>query len=265
MAMESAVTPMSVLSTGGQDGMGMGGGGLIWGLLLGALVGNRRGGLFGGGDDDCGRDRHNLQTNEFLVSNSFNNLTDQIGQLGQSVQAGNRDQLLGFANTTNTVQSTAAILAGLVNGAEKSSAQQAFALSAQICNTESNLGTALNAGFATTQAAITQSLIEQLECCCEIKEAIASSTFANALAFKDVQLQAATNTCNIIQAVHDDGEETRELINAQERRSLENEIAELRAAVKHNDQENRLNNLAIQVGTIGSVISQIPTLIGKVS
>ena len=256
MLESQSVTPMGILQgdTGG-GGFG-GGGGLIAGLLLGSLLG-RRG--FGGGD--CDDNRSGGGGVAGIALNSLNNLTTQLQEISNDVNVGNRDLLISSCKTGDTVQQVGFGLAQAIASANRDVLLSNAALSTQLCNTESDIVNNLTSGFAATNAAITNALIEQLECCCEVKEAIAQQGFNTLLGFKDSQLQAAENTCRIISAIHEDGEETRELINANTQQSLRDEISQLRASVAFNNQESRLNNLAVQVGTVGSLITQIPTLV----
>jgi len=250
-----SISPYGILQGNeGRGGDGFGGGGIIAGLLLGALF-NRRG--FGG--DDC--DKGGGGGVAGIALNSLNNLTTQLQEVGNDVNTGNRDLLISACKTGDTVQQVGFGLAQAIASANRDVLLSNAALSTQLCNTESDIVNNLTQGFATTNGAITNSLIQMLECCCETKEAIANASFQSALSFKDVQLQAAENTCRIITAVHADGEETRELINEVQVNSLKDEIAELRSTVSNNAAQNQINNLAIQVGTIGSLITQIPTLI----
>lgn len=74
---------------------------------------------------------------------------------------------------------------------------------------------AIKDGFYSTQGALAENRFQQQQCCCEIKGEI-----------KDVATEAYRNTCEITTAIHNEGEATRALINANTMQELRDKLAD---------------------------------------
>lgn len=79
-------------------------------------------------------------------------------------------------------------------------------------------------GFSTTNAAIAQNNFNAQQCCCETQRAIEGVKYAN-----------QQNTCDIVNAIHAEGNATRDLITQNKIEAMQTKITELTAAVQSKD------------------------------
>lgn len=101
-----------------------------------------------------------------------------------------------------------------------------------------------------------QSLGAQMQnCCCGIENNILESRYTTQLGFQGLQAQMAECCCNILQAVREDGAETRALIQA-------NTIQDLRDRLNNSQRETDLANSVIQnnaqTQTLLAQINKVP-------
>lgn len=141
------VALMNNRGNGNNDGMfGMGGGGLFGGLILGSLLRNGNGGLFGGNGDGAGGAAavSAINTNTKLDSiataipaaaaNTQNSILQQTIELGNLNAATNLGLCNGFASAKDATQT--AMLANLTatTGVKDAVQNSAFALAAAVQN-----------------------------------------------------------------------------------------------------------------------------------
>lgn len=169
-------------------------------------------------------------TNKYVADANVANLQGLAGVSAQICADGRASDQLVFNQT--------AALAGLISCGNKelllATLQGDAGIQASICN----LGHRTDMGFKDTQLQI-------------------------AVGNKDIQLQAAQDTCKIITAIHGDGEATRTLITKNTIEALKDEIAELRAGTSESKLLNEINhikttqtNLAVVLGTLVGSINQ---------
>lgn len=79
-------------------------------------------------------------------------------------------------------------------------------------------------GFSAVNAAINETRFAQQNCCCEIQRAIDGVNYNN-----------SQNTCNIVNAIHSEGEATRNLITQNKIEALQTRNAELVTLVQQKD------------------------------
>jgi len=145
---------MMMAGGGGDGGLGFGsGGGLIGGLILGTLLRNGNGGLFGSGGDGGGAAGAVLRSPPEQVAANMS-LMQSIGQVDKAVavgtaamEASQAQQTIGITNQFNSV---AGSLATRVDGVKESVNSNSVALMQQLNTVNTNL---LN-GFNQTQSFI---------------------------------------------------------------------------------------------------------------
>jgi DNA-binding ferritin-like protein len=147
--MAEVLSPGSMMM-GGGDGLGFGsGGGLIGGLILGSLLRQGRGGLFGG-DDGTGA----VVAPQSAQATANMQLMQSIGQVDKAVAVGTAAMEASQANQTigltNQFNSTTASLATRVDGVKEAVNGTAMALMQQLNTVNTNLLT----GFNQTQSFI---------------------------------------------------------------------------------------------------------------
>lgn len=74
---------------------------------------------------------------------------------------------------------------------------------------------AIKDGFYSTQGALAENRFQQQQCCCELKGEI-----------KNIATEGYRNTCEITTAIHNEGEATRALINANTMQELRDKLAD---------------------------------------
>ena len=186
---------------GGAIGGGLGAG-LLGGVLGGALLGNNNGGIFGNRNGGAVIDPWQNQANMSLMAG--------IGEVKAAIPAAEGAGQLALAgaqmNITNAVTAGTGATIGAISAFESS-----------VMN-NLNMQTQMNQkGFADTTAAV-----------------VASGN-ANMIATKDLSAQTDRNAWAITQAINNDGEKTRALIQSIDKTNdsrtiteLANQIAELR-------------------------------------
>jgi hypothetical protein len=199
-----AVPTSTGTAAGGMAGLGSG---LLGGILGGALLGNRRGGLFGG-DDGARIDPFQNQANMSIMAT--------LGDIKASVPLAEGQSQLALANAqmniTNAVTSGTGAVIGAVSAFENS------------VMSNLNMQTQMNQkGFADTTAAVV------------------SSGTANLLATKDLSAQTDRNSWAITQAITNDGDKTRALIQSIDKSNDSRLITDLSNQITELRNEGRLN------------------------
>jgi hypothetical protein len=152
--MAEILNPAGMMMSGGGDGgLGFGGGGgLIGGLILGTLLRNGQGGLFGGGADGDGAAMLRSPPEQAAANMA---LMQSIGAVDKSVavnaatfEASQATQSLGLTNQFNSVTSS---LAARTDGVKDAVNANAMVLAQQLNTINTNMLT----GFNETQRAIT--------------------------------------------------------------------------------------------------------------
>ena len=152
--MAEVLSPGGMMMAGnGGDGLGFGsGGGLIGGLILGSLLRQGNGGLFGGGGDNGAAGAVLRSPPEQVAANM--SLMQSIGQVDKAVavstaamEASQANQSIGLTNQFNSV---AGSLATRVDGTKEAVNANSVALMQQLNTVNTNL---LN-GFNQTQSFI---------------------------------------------------------------------------------------------------------------
>jgi hypothetical protein len=151
--MAEVLSPGGMMMAGGDGGLGFGsGGGLIGGLILGTLLRNGNGGLFGGGGDGGAAGAVLRSPPEQVAANM--SLMQSIGQVDKAVavgtaamEASQAQQTIGITNQFNNVTSS---LAARVDGVKESVNGNAVALMQQLNTVNTNMLT----GFNQTQQVV---------------------------------------------------------------------------------------------------------------
>lgn len=99
-----------------------------------------------------------------------------------------------------------------------------YAMNSNNLQAQNQLQRDLCQGFSTINAAIAQNGYNAQQCCCETQRAIDGVKFAN-----------QQNTCDIVNAIHAEGNATRDLITQNEMKAMQNKITELTAANQSKD------------------------------
>ena len=94
-------------------------------------------------------------------------------------------------------------------------------------------------GKYDTELAISNLTSQMQNCCCETNRNIDSVRYDTLLNFKDMQAQLASCCCDLKNAVHAEGEETRQLIQS-------NLVQDLRDRLAASQRETDTANLALQ-------------------
>lgn len=107
----------------------------------------------------------------------------------------------------------------------------------------------------TNQLGLQNLQAQMAECCCNNSREILESRYTTQLGFQNMQAQMAQCCCDILQAVREDGAETRALIQA-------NTIQDLRDRLNNSQRETDLANSVIQnnaqTQTLLSQINKVP-------
>lgn len=102
-----------------------------------------------------------------------------------------------------------------VRGVQQGLCDGFYAQNTTLLNSFGNVQRDLCTGFSNTAAAINQARFDQKECCCETNRNIDNVRFEN-----------SRNTCDIVNAIRDDGNATRALITANQMQDLRDKLAE---------------------------------------
>lgn len=130
----------------------------------------------------------------------------------------------GFGGGANSALTQAEMQSGFYHNQV---AQKLDGLSQGLCS----LGYENSQLFSQTQRAIDGLGFSMQNCCCETNRNIDSLRYEN-----------AKNTCEVVQAIHADGEATRALINANTMQELRDKLQEAQLALSNNAQTQTLIN-----------------------
>jgi len=160
--MAEVMTPSMIMGGGGDGGLGFGsGGGLIGGLILGSLLRNGNGGLFGGEGNGGGAAALTGQaTANMQLMQSIGAVDKAVAVSTAAMEASQATQSLGLTNQfNNTTASLAARVEGVkdtVNGNSVALLQQVNGLQSSVDKNAWNLNQQITADGDKTRALITQ-------------------------------------------------------------------------------------------------------------
>ncbi len=128
------------------------------------------------------------------VSSGFYNTNLGVTTLGsnlqQSIAAVDRSNLQSFGDIAmGMCQNTNTLLSSMNTGNN--------AIQMGMNTNTNNIQSALCNGFNGVQSALAQTNYNQQNCCCETREAIMQSNFANQTGFNNLQTAVASNACDI--------------------------------------------------------------------
>jgi hypothetical protein len=240
---------------GGAIGGGLGAG-LLGGVLGGALLGGNRGGLFGGGNS--GGD------SSYAAINAINSNTDN------SVAAAERLSMARFdADSQRDIQAAIERTAAATQLAQ-AVGNSALAVEVAKGQGEINTQVALTTGNLGTQnalnAAATQTLVQKVSGDLGTQVALGQSLIgtqveraatANAIAFKDVAIQAVQNKYELANAIKADGDLTRGLITSNYQDTLNRQLATAQNEIIELRGDRNMNNRAKETEVnVTQIVSQ---------
>lgn len=141
------------------------------------------------------------------------------GGFGGGFGGGGAGMGLGLQNGFDT-QAITSKLDGLTNGLSNGF----YTMATSNLEAQNQLQRDLCQGFSTVNAAIAQNGYNAQQCCCETQRAIEGVKYAN-----------AQNTCEIVNAIHAEGNATRDLITQNKIEAMQTKITELTAANQSKD------------------------------
>jgi hypothetical protein len=145
--MAEVLSPSGMMMAGGGDGLGFGsGGGLIGGLILGSLLRQGRGGLFGGEGDVAVAPGAQAQANMSLMQ-SIGQVDKAVAVSTAAMEASQANQSIGLTNQFNA---TTGSLANRVEGVKDAVNANSVALMQQLNTVNTNL----LQGFNQTQQVV---------------------------------------------------------------------------------------------------------------
>jgi hypothetical protein len=145
--MAEVLSPGGMMMAGGGDGLGFGsGGGLIGGLILGSLLRQGRGGLFGGEGDVAVAPGAQAQANMSLMQ-SIGQVDKAVAVSTAAMEASQANQSIGLTNQLNAQTGS---LASRVEGVKDVVNSNSVALMQQLNTVNTNLLT----GFNQTQQVV---------------------------------------------------------------------------------------------------------------
>lgn len=157
------------------------------------------GGLFGGNgyNNCCTPATQQGVTDAF----NFNQLDNGIRGVQNGLCDGFYSTSLGISNLGNTINQTAnanaiANLQGF-NGVQNTINQTGNAIQSDINAGVNGIQSSLCSGFNGVQSAIAQTNYNMKDCCCETRESIMNSNFANQTGFNNIQNQLASCCCDL--------------------------------------------------------------------
>lgn len=225
------MSPADIAAVTGGDKDGWGGNGAMW-LVIFVLFFAFGGGGFGGGWGNRGN-----------MLNSDNNAIQAAMQRGFDAQY----ELQRMDGLTRGQFDSAYALNAAINGVGMNMMQGFSGVNAAICNQGyqtqqgfNGVGQELCQGFAGVQAAIAQNGYNAQLCCCGTEKEILQSRY-----------DAAKNTCDIVNAIRDDGNATRALITQTEMQNLRDKLAD-----RDRDIQSRDFQLS-QLSQTRSIISEL--------
>jgi hypothetical protein len=239
--MAEILQPSGMMMSGaGDGGLGFGsGGGLIGGLILGSLLRNGQGGLFGG-DGNGGASAVTGQATANMQLMQSIGQVDKAVAVGQAaMEASQANQSIGLTNQFNSV---AGSLATRVDGVKEAVNANAVTLMQQLNQVNTNLLT----GFNNTERAITADgtttralIVQQYE-----QNLTRQLTDANAEIIElrgDRRLQDATNGINVTT--------TNNINQMQQQTQQQQQYGQLANMIWGLGQQIRSTNEAINVGS----------------
>ncbi|MCM1338954.1 MAG: hypothetical protein NC191_04725 [Muribaculaceae bacterium] len=125
----------------------------------------------------------------------------------------------GFQQGFDT-QAITSKLDGLTNGLSDGF----YAMNTSNLQAQNQLQRDLCQGFSTTNAAIAENRYSAQQCCCETQRAIEGVKYAD-----------AKNTCDIINAIHAEGNATRDMLTQNKIEAMQTKITELTALAQSKD------------------------------
>jgi hypothetical protein len=158
------------------------------------------GGLFGGNsgyNSCCTPATQQSLTDAF----NFNQLDNGIRGVQNGLCDGFYSTSLGISNLGNAISQTAnanaiANLQGF-NGVQNTINQTGNAIQSDINAGVNGIQNSLCSGFNGVQSAIAQTNYNMKDCCCETRESIMNSNFANQTGFNSIQNQLASCCCDL--------------------------------------------------------------------
>lgn len=158
------------------------------------------GGLFGGNsgyNNCCTPATQQSLTDAF----NFNQLDNGIRGVQNGLCDGFYSTSLGISNLGNAISQTAnanaiANLQGF-NGVQNTINQTGNAIQSDINAGVNGIQSSLCSGFNGVQSAIAQTNYNMKDCCCETRESIMNSNFANQTGFNSIQNQLASCCCDL--------------------------------------------------------------------
>lgn len=246
--MAEVLNPSGMMMTGGGDGgLGFGsGGGLIGGLILGSLLRNGQGGLFGGSDGAGAAGAAALMAPQTAQATANMQLMQSIGAVDKAVAVGQAAMEASQANQTigitSQLNNTTASLANRVDGVKDTVNAMAMVLAQQINGlqqvTMENrylLSQDINADGDKTRALITS----QYEL--NLQRQLADANAAIIELRGDNRLQAATAGVNVTT--------TNNINQMQQQQQQQQQFGQLANMIYGLSQSIRSNNEAINVGS----------------
>lgn len=126
----------------------------------------------------------------------------------------------GF-DTQSTLRKLDGITYGLSDGF--------YAMNTNMLQGQNQLARDLCQGFSAVNAGISENRFAAQQCCCETNRNIDAVRYEN-----------AKNTCDIVNAIHEDGEKTRALMTANEIQALRDKLSDTRLELSQVNQNNTL-------------------------
>lgn len=212
--MENGMTPADVMAvTRNNDGWGDGGGSWIWIILVFAC-------LFGGFGNFGGNAERYATTGDVQRGFDTQTLNSKIDALGSNLDA----RLTGI---NSGICSSAYENARMVDNAALMTSNGFNQTQMAIMQNGNNIQSDMNCGFDKMAYQLADNRYAQQNCRCEVKQQIMQNRFEN-----------AQNTCAITNAIHQEGELTRGLIQT-------NTMQELRDRIEEKDRLYQAANFQI--------------------
>jgi len=207
---------------------GLGGlGGGIGGLLIGALLGSR-GGLFGNNwGSGVGGPAAAAVAADVVLNPAFQSLQNQISNLSNEVDS--NQILAGITSVNQNISGTSRDIGRDIAGLATSQAQGNFTTL-----------TSINGLGRDITAAQTQALINSLQNFNTLQGNLTTSTNQIIAQGTALAAQSAQCCCEVKQAIANDGNETRALINALNVQNLTAQLNDAKSQISNSAQTNAL-------------------------
>jgi len=248
--MAEVLSPGGMMMAGGDGGLGFGsGGGLIGGLILGSLLRQGRGGLFGGDGDVAVAPQSAQATANMQLMQSIGQVDKAVAVGTAAMEASQATQTIGLTNQFN---STTGSLATRVEGVKDTVNSNAVAIMQQLNGVQSsvdknawNLNQQITADGDKTRALITQQYEATLNR--QLGEANAALIELRNREYVSERTRGVeVNTTNNINQM-------------QQQQQTQNEFARLYGAMWNLGQSIRDTNSAINVGSGTQTATNTPT------